>query len=129
MKPGKLQHRVTRTRVNASKLLESAGYCGPSGSGESWFTSGGLRLEPRSGNSKRHLGLCWDGAIPIRGQCDEQLLARTADAAGATPLLSDFLGRLALHHTELFKTIKSRIWTRGFNQTQSKFGAQRRRSR
>jgi hypothetical protein len=35
----------------------SACFCGPSGSGESWFTSGGLRLEPRRGNSTRDRSL------------------------------------------------------------------------
>jgi signal transduction histidine kinase len=51
MKPTKLQHRVTRPRVKASKLLEFAQLPRPSGSGESWF-------EPRRGNSKvrRHFG-------------------------------------------------------------------------
>jgi hypothetical protein len=37
MKAGKLQHRVTRTRVKGGKLPELGSYGGPSGSGESWF--------------------------------------------------------------------------------------------
>jgi hypothetical protein len=41
MKPSKLQHRVTRTRVNGGKLLEFPRYCGPSGSGESWLAPKG----------------------------------------------------------------------------------------
>src|SRR5215213_7069828 len=54
MEPSKLQHRVTRTRGNGSKLVNSAGYSGPSGSGESWFTpKGGLRLEPRACPERR----------------------------------------------------------------------------
>jgi hypothetical protein len=43
MNASKLQHWVTRTRVNAASCWNSAGYKSPSGSGESWF-------EPRRGN-------------------------------------------------------------------------------
>jgi hypothetical protein len=42
------------------------GYNAASGSGESWFTSGGLRLEPRRGNAHRENGGRFFGARPWR---------------------------------------------------------------
>ncbi len=45
MEASKCKQRVTRTRVNGASCWNSAGYCGPSGSGESCS-------EPRRGNSK-----------------------------------------------------------------------------
>jgi 2-polyprenyl-6-methoxyphenol hydroxylase-like FAD-dependent oxidoreductase len=42
-------------------------------------------------------------ALSLFGQCGEQPLAWTADAACATPLLSDFLSRLPRHHTDYSK--------------------------
>ena len=70
MKPSKLQHRVTRTRVKVSKLLEFGGYSGPSGSGESWF-------EPRRGNTAAESAAVFVGARPsarwpvLDGACTE----------------------------------------------------------
>jgi hypothetical protein len=76
---------VTRTRVNGSKLLEFGCLQRPSGSGESWFTSGGLRLEPRRGNSKA-LHQPRDGSLagPATPSPSRPWPRRPADSRSAT---------------------------------------------
>src|SRR5215207_4172957 len=52
MKPSKLQHRVTRTGVKGSKLLEFGCLLQPLWIRRVLVAFGGLRLEPRRGNGR-----------------------------------------------------------------------------
>jgi hypothetical protein len=50
-------------------LSKMSAWAGGLGSGESWFTSGGLRLEPRRGNARREsAGLSFGFGLRLKNQ-------------------------------------------------------------
>src|SRR6266487_3961116 len=63
----------------AACCRSSGACCSASGSGESWFTSGGLRLEPRRGNGARQrvvAGLLLSGWCSLNSRYRETLERR-----------------------------------------------------